>query len=264
MVIDLFSNQYLGRNKNKFSKQIEVRKFKLVDDVEKVREFIKCSDEQKVEDYVSYLKELSEHPREYEFVGPIAGDNLADLEMLGIGAHAMDFTVCIDFSDALDYALKLKYGCTLESVRKIPEYHKVSNAILNNNFTEVEDISFGVLFDISDELNVEFANLLNQISDESMSIEEKKVFVVYQLYLDIVSTIASVKDYVAAYLCHSYEGQKFVYRSKTTSSIILTTNTRFDEDILLRHKDFGEYTVKARSYAKFEYAKERVFTYVAR
>lgn len=261
--VDLFKNATCRTNYFKVARQIEKRNFKLVQSLDSIDDIVECPDRERTIAYKEYLCDLAKKTRNYQHIGTIGCDNLYDLEALGVGAYSMPYTVVLDFSNALDYFLHLTYGCKIVDIRRIPDYNNVSSAILNYDFSKTVGITFGVLFDISEELNTKLAKMLTDADPHCHNLEEKRNWVVYHFYLELLTTISQVKDYVVSYLNHTLKDKKFIYRSKSYSSSIATSGEPFTEEIILQQRGFDNYVLQPRSYKVLEYARERVFTYVA-
>lgn len=258
MQVDLFKNAKVMSSYLRSSKKIETRNFSIRKSLNNIDDFVLCEHPEKLEAYKRKLIALNNAGREYYHVGGCGCDNLLELELLGIGAYCKQYTVVIDFSDHLDYVLHRIYGCSTEKVRRIPNYSKISRAMLNYDFTEVDGIGFDVLFSVSDKILEDFTKTAGELSD-CMNTEEQLSLTVFRFYSKLLQVLSNVKDYVITSISMEQPEKSFVYRSKSFSSSIASSDYFLEGDIILKQDGFESCTVPIRSYKACEWLKGRVF-----
>lgn len=256
--IDLFKSRKYTAECLKNSKKVEIRKFSLEANLDHLDKEFPYTDKMVLDDYKHHLLALAEKGRQYTYVGQCGSDNLYELETLGVGKYCKEYTVIIDFSNALDYILHRSFGCNLNDIHKIKQYMHVSQSMLNYDFSKTADMNFGILFDISPELNEHLATYLKQAEESNIGVDARMPTVVYRFYTEILSNLSSVKDYVITYLHAKQPKGSFVYRSKNFSSVLASSDYPIEETLELVQDGFETYTVKAHSYRQFEYARERM------
>ena len=260
MQVDLFSDAALISESQRLGSQVESRKFTVVKNkLSKLPTEVEGFPQSAVEQYNAYINELVGKPRAYLHVGSVGCDNLWELEMLGLGEFSKKYTVCIDFSQALDYAMEIAFNCAREECRKIQNYTSVSRMMMNFDFTGASE-KFGVLFDGSEELSRIYVKILAEINNDvtyaNSTQDEKMSYIVFRFYSSILQTISNIKNYVATALQAENRG-KIVYRSKTFSTVIMTSDFPIDEKLILSCNGRKDYEVYIRSYTDFAWAKER-------
>ena len=260
MQVNLFKNQKCNYSYSKFSRQIEGRDYRLVYPVGSVRKAVDCVDSRRVDGYVRYLEKLSTEKRHYQHVGRAGSDNLFDLELLGVGQYCMRYTILFDFSDCLDYVLHRIFGCDPRDVRKLGSYEDISYAFLNYDFSRVGDVPFGVLFGLSSQLDEGFAKMQKCLGGED-GIDSMKSQFLYRFFSEVLGMLTNVKDYMVTYLNLKLSDRRFVCRSKSFSSVIVTSDKPFEEEVILHQDGFTDCIVMPRCYSMLEYAKEGVYCY---
>lgn len=258
MQVDLFKNSDVLKTYLRTSKKIETRGFSIRRSLKNIDDVVLCEHPEKLDAYKRRLLALEERGREYSHVGYSGCDNLLELELLGVGAYCKKYTTVFDFSDKLDYVLHRIYGCSTEKVRGIPQYSKVSRAMLNYDFSEVEDVGFDILFNISDKIFEDFVKISNELSD-CTSAEEQLSLTVFQFYAKLLQVLSNVKDYAVSSITLSQPDKSFVYRSKSFSSSIASSDFPLNEDLVLRQEGFENCVVAVKSYEPFEWLKGRLF-----
>lgn len=219
-----------------------------------------------VANYVEHLKFLIQKSREYTYVGGSGCDNVWELEMLGFGEYSKEWMVSIDLSNALDFILELEFGCERGECRRIVNYEEISRRLLNFDFEGSAD-RFGVLFFESEIMSKAFAEILDTICQDinymNCSQDEKMAQLVFVFYSRILNMASRIKDYVATLLQSSNRGL-VVYRSKSFSKSILTSDIEYNEDLILRLPGHSSYSCRICSFKRYEWAREVMANEISR
>lgn len=255
MLIDLFRNNEIDKKSNRTGNQIESRKFQLERSLAPLDEIE--SDLPEFKKYKEACYGWQGGKREY---GDIIGnfyDPWYDLELLGVARYAKSYTVVVDFSECLDIILSVISGCDPQSIRKLKNYSQISKELLNFELTDSTQIPITDLIDLDKELTRWFNELIYAKRSYlcSADLQDAAYSVLFSFYSEILGTLEHMKDYVGTYL-GDLGLPNTVYRSKSKSSILVSTDTRLEQEseIVLR---YGEYTSTAKCYCfkPFEYAQ---------
>lgn len=242
--------------------QVETRKFSIdpclgsIDDIEK---HVICYNTKALNEYKESLKCAIESGRKYDHIGYAGCDNLFEVEALGIAKYCKRYTMILDLSDSLDYMLHRLSKCNIDAIRNMPNYSKISNAIMNYRFDDVEQIFFNSFFQIDHALDEYFVKLLGTANDVTISSDNKMNWIVNKFYVDIINTACSVKDYTMTFLRSKLQKNTFAYRSKSYSAALASVENVFDENIIFHQDGYEDYNVDIKCYEPFGYIKGRVF-----
>lgn len=256
--VDLFKSGVVKGESSRISGALETRSFKLIADLDELDKKLIYYNAQALHDYKTHLKELVAQGRHYEHVNGYGRDNLFELEALGVGEYCKQYTCILDISDCLDLVLHYLTGCKIESVRNMQDYSKISKAFLNYDFSEIGDIPFDRLFHLDDKMDQYLTKLYNNITATRTGTTDEMADVVNALYAGILSKAMDIKDYLIVHKqIHSKKGS-FVYRSKSFSASIATSEVPVNDDIEILENGQVIYSLKMTSYGRFEYVRERV------
>ena len=246
MQIDLYNNASVMEKVSRVSKQIETRDFKLAQDLTKIKEINP--------DIFAKVEELSKASRQYELQAGGANDNLFLLEILGVGKYCKKYSVVLDMSDCLDYILHRLSGCSISSVRQLQDYDNISKNIIGLNFDELQNLTFSDLFALDDKLAKYLSSLIRSASEDYTDPNRIIQEFVLKFYTEVVSEVSSIKDYCMMFLQQLNPGS-FVYRSKSYTSSVATSDVAINEQIVIKANNCDDYELVVRSYEMFEYAK---------
>lgn len=185
-------------------------------------------------------------------------DSHYELEILGLGKYTKRYVIVIDFADCLDIILAKLTGCSIEAVRELDDYAKVSKDMLTFKLEDSETVPLSSIIGLDQKIKTWFTSLIyaNRNSDDSNDLKDTVYNVLYEFYSCVVSTLEDIKDYVAGSLSIS---TNTVYRSKSYSSIILTSDSPFPDDCItieiaskgkIYKKDIKVYTLQKGEYAE--------------
>lgn len=266
MRIDLFESRRYTSESHQATKSLETRKFSLDPHypLEEVRNYVACRNDNVINEYIQHCKDIIQQGRFYTSIGNKAScDSLFEVEALGIGQYCMEYQVLIDMSDYLDYALHRLCGCSTEAIRKIPNYHEISYALLNFDFSNLpsEEFTFNSLLGADQRLDMYFRDLSESIySGSVLSIDEASIQVAYKFYDELLSRLCEVKDYVAIYLSKRIgDAHSGAYRSKNFSTSIVSSKYMAPECVELVQEHFDTLVLPLKCYKRYEYAAKEVF-----
>lgn len=255
--VDLFRDASIMSAAMRLQKQIETRNFKLCCPIAGIRDHLQQFPDNAVNVLVERLQSVERAGRSYEHIGKAGCDSLWELEALGIGEWCRTWTVMIDLSDALDLLMHLEFNCSVDECRAMQDYETVSKSLLNYKFDN-GTTKFGVLFFESAVMSKAYMQIIKEIEENPTyaccTQDEKMSHFVFTVYSRILQKAADVKDYIVAALQAMFPGQ-IIYRSKNFSSAIMTSDVEINSDLVLKHDDL-EYTIKVRSYKRYEWAQE--------
>lgn len=254
MQIDLFKNDAVNELYNKIGNQIRTRRYKQqysLDPVDKIE-----SNDKVFLAYRERLHKLALQEKEEHAVSNLKADSHADLELLGIAEYARTYTVVLDFSQTLDFVLSEVTGCKQELIRAIPEYENISYAMFNGDFSSVSNVGFASIMGVDSKLDDFLKRIIieNYDAQDTHDVSDITMMVLFDFYGRITAFIQKMKNYVATALNYCGFSTNIIYRSKTYSSIILTSNTAVKEDILI-NGEHGSTVITPQNYRMYEYAK---------
>lgn len=158
------------------------------------------------------------HGREYESVLGYEYDNCYELELLGLFCSSRSYIIELDFSKRLDLVLATLTNCNPVDVRKIPNYEKVSKALLTvdvDNF----DIPLLDLFNKSKEVDKFLFDIFCDVSE---------VEGLCNFLTSILGGLNNIISYVGSYLQSQCD---MVMRSVGKASLIMTSNRNYSQDV---------------------------------
>lgn len=267
MQIDLFKDPDIVSAYVRLGTQIFTRKLKFtrsLEELEKMpytnKEFVDFKNKiwEQAEKVQNFNEEVDTLPNKRKgfTIGDGSFDILAESELLGISQYGKGNTVVIDFSDKLDFVLAVLTGCNPDNIRQMPYYHEISKSLLNYELDNIANLGFDLLFNLDVNLDLWFTALIqkynNNVTRESVIEDTHKVL--YDFYCQLMTQATTIENYTAAAFKEFSEGE-CVYRSKTFSKVILSSDTKIDEDITLVHGDYST-KVHVKSYLPFEYPRE--------
>ena len=180
----------------------------------------------------------------YEHLTRLAAmDKMHTLELLGVGRYAKPYTVQLDFKDELAYFLHLLSGCKVENIRTIENYKQLSRSLLTYDQAALERFNITALMGIDPALDSFFVVLLGDVSCNRKhaiwTMEDVTNEFVYKFYITLMDCVSETRDYVAVYMCSRSNGQ-MVYRSKSYSDAILSSNDAFTEPVIVSRRGIGQ------------------------
>lgn len=161
--------------------------------------------------------------------GFVSSDRFWKIELTGIPEFSKDYSIMIDLSDNLAEILSLLCGCDPTAVRRIPNYHDISNAIMNNNFDAAGSSNFGVFYDVDLNLNAYLAKTLYKSGEQFSELQDIERIVnhfIFTIMMDVLCKAEQVKTYIAAAIKNYLEQDTkdlFIIKSFTFSSVICTS-----------------------------------------
>lgn len=226
-------------------------------------------DETTLRNYKRHIMNLIDTRRKYHSIGGAWCDNLYELETLNIADYCRPYVMIADFSDCLDYVLHRRYGCKISDIRGIDNYSAISRALLNFDFASLDHkATFDALLSASPELRAALMRIAEEADEQDVGAADKAIWVIYRLYCQILSELATVKFYTMMCVCRDkgeMDGDKGVIRSMNYSSVLATVPVKYDKVVTLHHLPDGacvpthkveDYQVPFRSYKPFEYVGE--------
>lgn len=218
--------------------------------------------EKEFDDYKSSIMDAVNKEREYSGIGTNLSDSKLELELLGTGRYSKEYTVVIDMSNCLDYILHRLTGCSMESIRSMKDYDRVSYSLLNLRTDLCPNVNYSVLCNLDPLLDKyiadKYVNLKEQYGD-SMSDDEILGEWVYYLYLDIYNEVNSIKSYAMAAI--KQEIPSLVYRSKGFTTFVGSADEPCDATLTLHQDGFSNCDIHVKSYKFCEYIKEVRYLY---
>lgn len=254
MQIDLFKRDSINRDCNRIGNQILTRKFELAQSIAPLDEIE--SNNSKFLVYRDRVHKLINEQKKPIQVGRIKADSHAELELLGIGKYANIYTVVLDFSDTLDFILAEVSGCRQEAIRGMEGYGDISAAFLNYSFDNACDIDMGKFLDVDPELN-RFINSIimkHQREMREAAVRDIAYIVLTDFYEQVTDFLQRAQNYVARAACVELASAQPVYRSKTLTKVILSSNTPIMDNFEIVGEN-ARTTIIPCSYGVFEYAK---------
>lgn len=243
---------------NRINKQIESRKFALQYPIEEIKNHLPIIDNEVSSSIIERLTNLSNSGRLYTSVGEASCDSHWELEILGLGEYTKEWIHVIDLSECLDLLFYILFDVDCEICRSDENYLDLSKSLLNFEFESL-DCTFSSLLFGSDTLTENCMSLYAELEDSadfySLTVEERAARVVYAFYSKILSCASDVKSYIMAKLRQSYD-QSMVYRSKTFSMAISTSDREFTDELFISYKNLKNYKIPVSSYRRYDGSRE--------
>ena len=253
MLITLFDNQKLINEATRLTKQIQTKKFTCVSLDYCLNEL--QVDSNKVQEVTDSIEPYLNKEREYCQIGNAASDNLFFMEALGLDINARDYIVILDFSERLDYVLHRLCKCSMEAIRKMPNYSRVSKAVLNLDKDNLADISLANFYGLDNKLDEFLDSYLLSVSDNIYGIESIAETITSNFLYDVLNELARIKDYCVIALADAKkQDAKFIYKSKNFSSVLATSERPVAEDLEITSEGYDTCVISVQSYARMEYA----------
>ena len=258
MQINLFKNDKVNRQYNRMGSQIFTRKYavKHSEDLERFKT-IKSENPRFLQYREDVLAALTEE-KSMIGVSNLTADSYAKAEMLNIAEFNRKFVTVIDFSDALDAILCeiLQCGCDQSLFRGIEDYSKISYALTNYKFNDVDGISLDLLFGIEPHLDTLIREIIASINKDHKDcrVDMQSMYFFVNFYSRLTDKLTSIENYVASVYKYECLGSDAVYRSKTFSKVILTSNVEVNGEIDVVGA-YSKSTLPIRTYKPLEYAE---------
>lgn len=263
MRIDLFKNQEVQRHYTRIGNQIITRSYKLLDDCYKRKIERMEYNSPKFNEYKKHILELINNPvrKRVDLVGGFT-DPLADLEYLGIGEYCMKYTIIVEFENILDLVLAIMTGCNMSNITKLENYNKISKAVLFD--TEImKDFNIMDLVKVDPNIENYFVNIAFECNkmyyQKNLSADKLAKEVAYKFYENIMLTLSDIENYTGTAIKYIKKESEAVYRSKTATRIILTSDIKLPNEIELVYGDYVK-KVPVLSLERLEYL-ERIGAY---
>lgn len=195
----------------------------------------------------SHIKKVLTHyekPRSYDSIYDIKMDSHIELEKAGLSKDAKKYRVVVTLEDSLDFVLSKLINVKLSTLQNdIKDYQTISRGILNQDWDLLGNHGFGFLIGISEEFDRYLENLLKSHNTVRQAL--------YTLFKDILKLSHSMISYLAIFLKYHYgeQGITLTVKSRSASSVVLTSNTRIEETLLID----SMYEIYVKSYAMNEY-----------
>ena len=265
MQVDLFNNTTIKTRAARTGQQIETRKCVVLSNLlDNLPKKVDGFSEKDIAKYYEHIRNLATKQREYTRIGYAASDSLWELELLGICDYTRKYMIYIDFSNALDFVLEQAFDCNREEIRKMESYDTISKQLLTYDLADAT-AKIGILFDTVSMKSV-YLSVMNTINKDltlaQASRDEKLSAFVYKFYTNILQKLADIKDYVAAYLTVNHNN--VVYRSKTFSSVILTSDEKLDSTVELCSSNGNSYSVPIKYYKMYDWVVEGINNEITR
>ena len=258
MQIDLFDEVGIKTQSNRMNRQIETRKFELQYPIDEIKNHLPIIDNDVSSSIIDRLTNLSNCGRLYTTVGEASCDSHWELELLGLGEYTKEWIHVIDLSECLDLLFYIMFGVDCETCRVHENYLELSKSLLNFEFEALSCPFSSLLFD-SDILTEGCMALYAEVEDSadfySLTVEEQAARVVYTFYSKILTCASEVKSYIMAKLKNSYDSS-LVFRSKTFSLAIGTSDNEFQEELFVSFKDVKDYKIPISSYRRYDGSRE--------
>lgn len=264
MQIDLFKSRRRNQESAKRGGYVKSRNFELdpKTDFNKIRQMCSCTNTTVIDNYIQDIKDRIAAGRKYEDIGSGLGkDNLFDIEALGVGLYAKRYQIILSFEDKLDYLLHVISGCDMEKVRSIPHYLEVSSAFVALKQTEASnDATFSLLYNIDPKLDEYFLKTAKLLKEQNVYHDEQLIEkLAYDIEIPILREVAGIQNYIIAYMSSTMSGMSsMVCRSRDYASLIFSSDTPLQEDIVLTYEGHDNVVISPRCYEKYEYAAKEV------
>lgn len=242
--INLFSDESIIKQGSKVMAPLSSRAFNFYGDISVYEKF-----EPTTEFEMSHMKNIldkKDSPRTYNSIYGLKMDSHVELEKAGLTKDIKRYRVIITLEDCLDFVISSLVRTEIKEFKeKLPIYQAISRGILNQDWDILGRNSFDSLIGISDEFDKYLHGLL-------MTHNTAKE-VLFKLFKSILSLSQNMVSYIAMYLKLEYEkrGISLIAKSRTASTIVLSSDVPVDETIILN----GVYAVYIKSYAVNEYIK---------
>lgn len=261
MVVDLYSVKRITGDSRRLGRQIESRSFTLD------RNYMECLPkhidnflDSDVAQYLEEIRQLTLKRREYEHIGVAGQDNLWRLEMLGVGKYSAPYVTVIDFTDALDFALYMAFGCNRECRGWIDNYSSVSRQLMTYDFDGSSD-KFDSVFHDARIAQTVYREIMQEVGSGVLSFnssdEDKMTTIIFKFYAKLLESVALAKDYIACAFKSSCDDSA-IYRSKTFATVILSTNVEVNDEVEIVCSSGARFKVPIRSYKRGEWMKEEI------
>lgn len=259
MVIDLFKDRKILKDFQRSDNYVSQRDFVLDEDVNKIVEHlsIDCN----TEPFLKFKQEaLTALQTQHSYIkmGQSSCDSHFSLELLGVGKNCEQYLILLDFSECLDYVLHLMSKCSTESVRRIPNYAAISRALLNNDFQNVNEVTYSVLMGIDPLLDKYLEDLYWEISDDCDDLVKTDELLLRRFLVSFYSKLLEQAQVIKAYIMVFLRqfDTTFRYRSKSFAASLGTSSKRYEDlNLILKNDGYEDYHIKLQVFEKYEYIK---------
>lgn len=256
--MNLLINLFRDSDYIRLGSQILVRKFQLDTKLDYLDEMDDGSDK-----FRKFKNECLKAARDDKYYTEIMGnhcDSKFPLELLGVGAYSKTYTVVVDFAKSLDLVLALLTGCDIKNIRTMENYKLISEQILSYNLKDNSE-NFSVFLDLDTKLSQWIYNAIREVdktrTSDNLDLEEAAQEFFAFFYSEISKQLEMVKDYVGANIKTTCPSSNAVYRSKSFTKIIVSSDICIEGKLKLVYKDLN-YEVDVHSYKTFEYVERCV------
>lgn len=252
ILIDLFKDDLLCSSMNRVIGQLFSRQCKINTDVSFYEDLIPDSIYQKshIKNVLSALKTGKSALNIY---GKLC-DSYADIEKLGICRYCADNTVIVSLEDSLDYILHFLSGCDINTIyNNVSDYKELSRGILNVDFSLLDTHYFDELVGIDPLLDKYLVSILDECDSDCDKF-------VIALTSNIINSCNQVLEYIAISL-RNMSQYNLIFRSKSLTSAIFTSNTSITDIIILKCDNKSSYSITPLSFKKLEYLNKCDDTY---
>lgn len=240
--ISLFSEQRVIENSTKLLAPLSSRAFTFCGNIDFYDNFNPVTEYEK-----SHIKKIIsnyEKERTYENIYELKMDSHIELEKAGLSKDAKPYRVVVTLEDCLDLVLSKLLNVKLSNLKNdLENYQVLSRGILNQDWDLLGYNRFDNLIGVSDE----FDNYLHKLMTTHNTVRQA----LYHMFRDILKLSHNMISYIATALKYHYgdKGVTITVKSRTASTVVLTSNTRIDETIVLD----ADYEIYVKSYAVNEY-----------
>lgn len=198
------------------------------------------------ESHIAIVNSTYNSPRKYTKIFGQPQDSHMEIEKLGVCRYCKKFTIVISLEDCLDYVLHYLSDCSIDKVRKLENYMLLSRGILNVNYKFLDKFEYFSLLNVDDKLNDYLIDLYQDDSDTAF---------ITNFFSEVVQTCSRMVDYIYAEIKEIY-GATIVARSKGLATIVVSSDVRIEDEIVLRYEGKQDYVFKIKCLERLEHLTE--------
>lgn len=196
--------------------------------------------------------------------GPLCFDKDYEIQKLGIARHwTGQYVVELDFSECLDLVLHNTFGCSLENIRKIPDYLRISKAILSYDNDRMAEICFSSLFGVDPKLDEYFAKKSFELEGQFTNIDDAVSELIIDFSNKVYNGVGAIRDYTVVRMRKGVKGQ-FIYKSKKTAAALCNADAIPPSQIVLLAQDQVSTVISPKVYTKLEAIEKGEYYAVSR
>ena len=256
MQINLFSNERANKQYNRMGSQIFTRKCVIRKGLDRFKGLE--SDNERFLQYRDDVLALLDTDKCMISVSNLTADSHAKAEMLNIADFNKKFVTVIDFSDMLDAILCeiLQCGCDQQIFRDIENYSKISYALTNYKFNEIGGASLEPLFGLEPHLDTLIMEIISTINKDHKQcrVDMQSMYFFVNFYSRLTDKLTSIENYVGSVFKSDCPESDAVYRSKTFSKVILTSDVELNGEIDIVGA-FSKSKLPIKTFRPLEYAE---------